>query len=261
MRDKSILIFVIFMSLNLTAVNAGVITLSGVYQGKNLYVQNPFTSNMRDFCTNEVFVNNVKVMSNVKSSAYEIDLSHLKLNDLVTIKITHKDDCKPKILNPQVLRIKSKFQFTSFKVDESSIDWITKGEEPDGKFYLEKFSNNNWISAVQVKGKGSSMSNNYSVGSKHHSGMNKYRVKVIIPGGQVFYSKVVEYSSDLQPVTFYPKRVTKNINLSRDADYEILDVYGNVVKKGSGSVINCSGIKTGVYYLNIDNRTEKFFKK
>ena len=261
MRAKSILIFVTLLSLSITVLNAGVITLAGVYQGKNLYVQNPFTSNMRDFCTNEVFVNNIKVMSNVKSSAYEIDLSHLKLNDPVTIKITHKDDCKPKILNPQVVRVKSKFQFTSFTVDETNINWNTKGEEPNSKFYLELFNNNNWITSQQVKGKGSSLSNNYSVGSKHHSGLNKYRVKVIIPGGQVFYSKVAEYTSTLQAVEFYPKRVTKNITLSRETNYEVLDVYGNVVKKGIGSTIDCSSFKTGVYYLNIDNRTEKFFKK
>ena len=91
-----------------SAVNAGILTLSGVYHGKNLYVQNPFTGNMKDFCTNEVYVNDRLVMKDIQSSAYEIDLSHLKEQDPVTIKITHKDDCKPKILNPQVIKATSR---------------------------------------------------------------------------------------------------------------------------------------------------------
>ncbi|MFN0048293.1 MAG: hypothetical protein ACKVOU_04135, partial [Cytophagales bacterium] len=66
--------------------------LSGNYQGKNLYVQNPFTSNMKDFCTDEVYLNDIKIMDNIKSSAFEIDLSKLTLNDVVNIKIAHKDD-------------------------------------------------------------------------------------------------------------------------------------------------------------------------
>src|SRR6478736_813022 len=78
----------IYLTLALSAIvvsntssYAGILTLSGVYQGKNLYVQNPFTGNMKDFCSNDVYVNDVKVMSNIQSSAYEIDLSNLKLND------------------------------------------------------------------------------------------------------------------------------------------------------------------------------------
>ena len=42
--------------------------------------------------------------------------------------------------------------------------------------------------------------------------------------------------------------------------YEIYDAYGNIVKKGVGSKVNCSNLLRGVYYINFDNVNEKFIK-
>jgi len=258
MRTKFLLLSLI---LFVTGAKAGILTVSGVYQGKNLYVQNPFTGNMKDFCTNDVFVNDVKVMTNIQSSAYEIDLSNLKLNDPVTVKITHKDDCKPKILNPQVIRASSNFQFSSFNIDPESITWATKGEKPRGKFFVEHFINNSWVTVKEVSGKESGMLNNYEIKAAHHSKLNKYRIKYLESDGQVFYSQVIEFNSDLPAISWYPKRITDKIYLSREADFEVLDAYGNVVRKGVGKEINMADLSAGVYYLNVDNTTNKVLKK
>lgn len=261
MKNKFLILF--SSLLIASTVKAGILTLSGVYQGKNLYVQNPFTGNMKDFCTNDVYVNDKLVMSNVQSSAYEIDLSHLKEQDPVTVKITHKDDCKPKILNPQVIKATSSFAFASFQVEKDKIVWVTKGEKMNGRHFVEHFVNNSWIIVKEVAGKSSAIINTYhEPASSHHSGLNKYRIKYLESDGQVFYSQVVEFVSDLPPVEFYPKRVTDKIYLTpREADYELLDAYGNVVRKGRGKEINMSDLTTGVYYLNVDNKTHKLFKK
>ena len=42
--------------------------------------------------------------------------------------------------------------------------------------------------------------------------------------------------------------------------YEIYDAYGNIVKKGIGSLVNCTNLVKGVYYINYDNVNEKFIK-
>jgi hypothetical protein len=248
-----------FLADNLTSQQT--LTMNGAYQGKNLYVQNPFTTNMKDFCTDEVFVNEVKIMSQIKSSAYEIDLSHLKVNDPVVIKITHKEDCKPKVLNAQVIRLNSTFQFSNFTIDNDILNWSTRGEKPGDKVAVEQFINNNWVPLKEVPAKGSSSTNNYVYDQNHHSGLNKYRIKYQEKDGNIFYSKVVEFQSQLPEVTFYPKRVSNKIYLSRAADYEIIDGYGTVINKGKGKEIVCEQLKEGVYYLNVDNKTEKFLKK
>lgn len=243
------------------ATQAGILTISGVYQGKNLYVQNPFAGNMRDYCANEVFVNDAKKEYNVASSAFEIDLSFLKIGDAVTVKITHKDDCKPKILNPQVLQAQSAFAITSFAVDKDKIVWVTKGEHAKGKIFVEQMRYNTWVIVKELNGKGQAITNNYEVESFHHSGVNQYRIKYLEFDGQIKYSTTVEYTSTLEPVTFYPKRVTDKITLSRPVEYELQDAFGNVIRKSKGTEIDIASSPEGVYYLNCDNQTFKIFKK
>lgn len=237
------------------------IILNGAYQGKNIYVQNPFTVNMKDFCTDEVYLNNAKVMSQIKSSAYEIDLSHLSINEPVTIKIVHKTGCKPKVLNAQVIRLNSNLQFSNFTIDNSIIQWSTKGEKLGDKMFIEQFLYNNWVSIKEFQSKGSSSNSSYTFESIHHSGLNKYRIKYVDKDGSAFYSKIEEYQSILPEITFYPKRVSNKIYLSRGSDYEIVDEKGTVLNKGKGKEIPCETLKEGVYYLNVDNKTEKFLKK
>src|ERR1041385_6998494 len=93
--DKKILGLAIlaFSSANLMAGN---IILEGNYQGKNLYVQNPFAGSGVGFCTIKVEVNGQVTTDETNSSAYEIDFTNLqlKIGDKVSVKIEHKDDCK-----------------------------------------------------------------------------------------------------------------------------------------------------------------------
>jgi hypothetical protein len=77
----------------------------------------------------------------------------------------------------------------------------------------------------------------------------------------MFYSKVIEFDPNAEPITFFPKSVTSKITLSRPTGYEVVDAKGKVLKKGTGTEISLAELKSGVYYLNIENRREKFFKK
>jgi hypothetical protein len=240
---------------------AGVLTISGVYSGKNIYVQNPLASNMRDYCTNEVYINDVKRDITVNSSAYEIDLSFLKLNDPVVIKITHKDDCKPKILNAQVIKAVNAFAFTNFTIDKDYIYFATKGETAKSKITIEQMRTNTWQIVKEIPAHGSNVMNSYQTDAVHHSGLNKYRLKYVSSDGIITYSEVHEFTSTLEPVTFYPKRVTDKIYLSREVEYEIQDGFGNVVRKGFGKEVDISSSSTGVYYLFCDNQEFKIFKK
>jgi hypothetical protein len=257
---KKCLIVLLVLTASVGITEAAILSFSGVYQGKNIFVQNPPVTET-EYCTEEVYVNDVKIMSHIASSMYEIDLSHLKMDEPVTIKIIHRDDCKLKILNPQVLRINSTFQFTSFVIDERKLSWSTKGEKVGGKMFVEQFLNNNWVVVKEITCHGSITLNNYQVEESHHSATNKYRVKFLEKDGQAFYSKVVEFNSSKPPVTFSPKRVATSVYLSRTIAYEVIDSYGNVVKKGVGKEIEMTSLKEGVYYLNFDNRTEKVLKK
>ena len=237
-------------------------TFTGEYQGKNIYIQNPLTADKVNFCTQAVFLNEQLVIRSPKTSAYSIDLGHLQLGAPVFIKIVHAEGCVPKVINPQVIRSKSKFQFLSTTIDAISVNWVSKGELPNGKFFLEHYKGKSWKIVQTITGKGSFESNQYTVLPDHHTGDNRYRVKYLQSDGQIFFSRVFDYFYDTDPVSFYPTRVDDHITLSRETDYEIVDSFGNSVAQGRAKEIDLPGnLKSGLYYLHIDNRQEKFVKK
>lgn len=236
-------------------------TMTGEYQGKNIYVQNPLSSDKINFCTAQVFLNERLVNSSPKTSAFEIDLSKLEIGGPVFIKIVHKEDCTPKVINPQVIRSKSKFQFLNVNADALSVHWSTIGELPYGKFFLEHYRNRKWINIETISGKGSFDANQYDIQPEHHTGDNKYRIKYVQSDGKIFFSQIFDYFYDVEPISFFPTLVVDKITLSRATDYSVVDSYGNKVTSGKGTEIQLNNLKAGLYFLYVDNREEKFVKK
>jgi hypothetical protein len=236
------------------------LVLTGVYNGKNLYVQNPLSSNMKDYCTREVWVNDKQVFSNPRSSAYTVNLSQLPASSPVTIRIVYSSGCAPKIINPQVIYSRTNFRFLSINIDSTRLEWVSSGEQGKGKFFVEKQENDRWQTLKSVDAAGVENSR-YEVDCAHNSGLNKYRIKFLQGDGQVFYSSVQNYESSIEPVSFAPTRVSDKIYLSRETDYTVSDAKGNQLLKGHGKEIKLSHLTSGLYYLSIDNRTEKFYKK
>jgi hypothetical protein len=170
---------------------AAIMIITGLYQGKNLFVQNPSLGNDKTFCAHEVYVNDVKVMDNIRAGAFEIDLSHIRLSAQVTIKITHSDACTPKVLNPQVIKPSSAFHFNSFQVDKNLFIWSTRGERTGGKYILEYYGYDRWNLIKEVAGQGSVVLNNYDTEGVL-AGIQKYRLKFIEADGRVHYSQIIE---------------------------------------------------------------------
>lgn len=266
--------FYLLIILSLTFITkgfsqGGVIILEGNYQGKNLYVQNPFGSGGVGFCVNEVLVNGNITTDETNSSAFEIDFKPHKLNigDKVEIKIKHKEDCKPKVLNPEVLKPKSTFEVMSMTIDkDGTVKWSTKSETGKLAFAVEQFRWNKWVKVGEVDGKGTPVTNNYEFKITPHSGKNQVRVRQTDYSGQPRLSKPVDFVSDMPEVTFAPVKVSKDINFVAsdkpvETMYEIYDQYGNVVKRGFGSSVDASNLAKGGYFLNYDNKMGEFIKK
>lgn len=243
---------------------AGIITLEGNYQGKNLYVQNPFAGSGVGFCVSEVLVNDEVSTDEINSSAFEIDLSiyNFTNGDKVVIKIKHKDDCKPKVLNPEVLKPKSTFEVVSMKVDkDGTLKWTTKAESGKLPFIVEQFRWNKWVKVGEVPGKGIEVNTDYALKVPQHSGENKYRVKQIDYSGEPRYSEPAKFRSMVAEVSFGPIKVADEIMFSDETMFEVYDSYGNIVKKGTGKKADVSNLTKGIYYLNYDNKSDKFIKK
>lgn len=263
---------------------AGEIIIEGIYQGKNLFVQNPLSPDNHSYCANEVYINDQKVISNIKLSAFEIDLSFLEVNDPVTVRITHKDGCAPKIINAHVIRPSSTFHIASVEVTATHIQWTTQDETDRYVFYIENMRNGNWIVLRKIQAKGETASS-YSLMLQHPLGVTKYRVKAQhMDNHHMFYSKTIIYDPAHQTATpdlkasttdspdtgalhtpaatlFSPAQPTDQLTLHSKSSYEILDSRKKVLLKGKGEVIDIKKLKAGTYYLKVAERTEKFVKQ
>lgn len=255
--------FVLVIAVSVYA-ESNIIQLDGIFQGKNLYVVNPFASSGVGFCVYEVNVNGQITTDEINSSAFEIDLSlfQLQLGEKIMITIKHKENCKPKVLNPEDLKPKSTYELVSINVDkEGSIKWETKGEAGKLPFIVEQYRWNKWVKIGELEGKGTPGLNSYSLKATPHSGENKFRVKQIDYTKKPRYSDEVKLRSMTPPVSLESKKITDNITFTMETMYEIYDYYGNIVLKGKGKEVNVANLPKGKYFLNFDNSTEQITKK
>ncbi len=250
---------------SLTAANAGVIVLEGHYQGKNLYVQNPFAGAGVGFCVFEVTVNGDVTTDEINSSAFEIDFNNFQfqLGTPLIVKIKHKDDCKPKVLNPEVLKPKSTFDVVSMNAEKDGVfNWKTSNETGKLTFVVEQFRWNKWVKVGEVDGNGTAGENAYTFKLDPHSGENQVRVKQVDYSGKPRYSQSVKFMSASEKITFSPIKASTDIKFTAETLFEIFDSYGNIVKKGYGNSVDVSNLNKGIYYINYDNSTgETFVKK
>lgn len=257
-------IFLLLSAFFVQQLSAGIIVLEGHYQGKNLYVQNPFAGSGVGFCTFEVTINGNVTTDEINSSAFEIDFTNaqLKIGDPVIVKIKHKDDCKPRVLNPEVLKPKSTFVVASVKLDNAgTFTWVTNKESGILTYTVEQYRWNKWVKVGEVEGVGSPSEHTYQFKITPHSGENKVRVKQVDYTGSPRYSQAATSISTVAAVTFTPVKVKSEIIFSSETLYEVYDAYGNIVKRGYASNIDATNLKKGNYYLSYDNKTEKFTKK
>lgn len=256
-----------FVGLFVVNSYAGTILLEGNYHGKNLYVQNPFASEGVGFCTFEVKVNGQVTTDEINSSAFEIDLSffQLQLGSPVEIRISHKDDCKPKVVNPEVLKPMSTFEVTVIGISkEGVLEMTTTNETGKLPYVIEQFRWNKWVEVGEFEGKGDPEKNEYKEQlTTIHSGPNRFRVKQKDRRSKPRYSFEAKLNSPLPEVTFEPgdgKKVSDAINFSSSTLYEIYNAYGNIVAKGVDKRVDVSGLEKGVYYLNYGTQTATFKK-
>jgi hypothetical protein len=247
-----------------TAAQSSSLVLKGVYQGKDLYVKNPFGDNGVGFCVYEVYVNGELTRDEINSSAFAIDFSILGIEkgQSVDIVLNHKEGCGPLVLNPEAIKSHSTFEIKSIAVKNNTITWTSNKESGSLPFEIEQFRWNKWVIAGEVIGIGSPQEHEYSYRLAPYSGENKARVKQIDYTGKPRYSDAVLYDPSVSAVTFSPEKPEKAITFSSDTRFEVFDKYGNLVRTGFGRSLDVSDLTSGEdYYLNYDNSFGSTFRK
>ena len=259
----------LFCSAVLTTVGfAATLSIEGSYQGKNLYIQNPMDEDGFGYCATKVLVNGDVMPGGTSLAAFEVDFAqfNVAVGDPVFIVIEHNDGCKPKIINPEVLLPKSTFNIEKIAVSNTGrMAWTSSNEKGKLPYVVEQYRWNKWVAVGEVQGRGLESLNKYEFEVNPHSGENILRVGQYDHSGRGRYSQEVKFNSSVLEVSKRPSIVKEKIEFYANAlpvetRYEIYDAYGNIVKKGVGSLVNCTNLVKGVYYINYDNVNEKFIK-
>lgn len=256
-----------FSIVFLMSVNAGFaakLVIEGKYQNKNVFVENFYGGSGVGFCALEVRVNGNITTDEVNSTAFEIDLAAMKLKygDNVTIEITHKNDCTPRVLNMDDLRPRPTFEVLTMNITSSGIlKWTSTNETGALPYVIEQFKWNKWVPIGEVDGVGTPDSHEYSFKVTAHSGANKYRVKQVGFGAEPKFSNHVVYNSMTDKQTYAVNNENTAIQFSAETAYELYDNYGIIVKKGFGKKVAINNLNKGKYYLCFDNQVTEFDKK
>jgi hypothetical protein len=221
-----------------------------------MYISNPSGN-----CITEIFVNNKSISFN-KTSAFEVDMTFLPKESIISVRIIHNSNCKPGVINLGQFLKKVDFAFLDFKVDDKQLTWKTKGEHKGGTYTLEKFEHNAWQTEQIIHIGSEGVENNYKTDAPHHTGENKYRIRYDGGAGIVYYSDEIAYNYSVAKVEVYPMRFVDKLMFSREVRYTISDQFGKVKLQGVGKEVDCSSLEgSAPYYVSFDNRTEKVFKK
>lgn len=243
---------------------AAKLVVEGKYQNKNVFVQNFYGGAGVGFCALEVKVNGNITTDEVNSSAFEIDLASLKLKygQDVTIEITHKNDCTPRVLNMDDLRPRPSFEVLTMGISSAGIlKWSTKNESGALPYIIEQFKWNKWVPIGEVNGVGTPESHEYSFKVTAHSGANKYRVKQVGFNSEPKYSNHVVYNSASEKPSFAINKENTSIQFTAETAYEVYDNFGIIVKRGFGKDLGIENLSKGKYYLCYDNQVAEIEKK
>lgn len=243
---------------------AGNIMLEGRYQQRNIFVINAASPDGIGYCIYEVLVNGLTTTDEINTQAFEIDLTiyGLKSGDPVNILIKHKDGCTPKILNPGALEPSPTFVCTSIVCGiNGALTWETTGEKGKIPFIVQQYKWNRWVTLGEVLGNGTEGKNVYRFQTSLTSGLNKFRVVQKSFEGDLRKSPVCELNSTVEVVSFRYDKKSKAVYFTSETTYELFNVFGQVVKRGKGTSIDCSALSKGEYWVSFDNQTERFTKK
>lgn len=242
---------------------AEVVIISGIYQGKDLYVKNPLTADGAGYCVYSVLVNGQETKDELNSASFAVDLAIWKLNlgDPLEIVLRCKENCEVKILNPEVIYPSSTYNITALNLSPAgAMEWKTEKENAPLPFVIEQFRWNKWIKVGEVKGKGKPEECVYNYSVNLHSGTNTIRIYQMDFKGQHTSSEYKVVSATPE-VKLKSAKISNIIEFSAITDYEIVSEFGTMITSGRGASIDASKFTKGKYYVNYDNKVGAIVEK
>lgn len=233
---------------------ATILIIKGSYSGQNIYIQNPLENYVKGaFCTDSVLLNGKQQQVLLNNSAYEIDLSQLKMETPFKIIIYHKTFCDIKMLGRYTWPpFKSKIAFTTFDINTQGCIHITATNHPEGlrpNLKLEQLRGGMWRFVGYIPQK-NELINSYDTIVGLSGGLNTYRISEAI---WPFEMKEATVFSPIKSITYKIDATYNNIAFSDSAYYSVYNSEDIQLFKGYNKTVDISYMKDGSYILLYEN--------
>ncbi len=100
--------------------------------------------------------------------------------------------------------------------------------------------------------------NEFRYKPQYMTGLNMVRLREV--NTNYIYKDTLSYRNGFSS-GYAPKRCVNTFKLPKKYEYKLMDSKGTILKTGVSDNIDVHDLKMGIYYLEYDNRTERFFKK
>ena len=233
------------------------VMVSGKYTGENVYVLNPSENEL--FSVQNVLVNGKEYAFNHQSNAFEINLSSHQLNDFIYIQIQYKS-AEPKVVNAESLIQESEFSLPSFIYNKKTkmLDWKIEDMSKECDYQLQQFLYGKWVKVKNLGRPDEMISNNFL--PVLITGMNLFRI-VQDDGSRELSSPIVKIKSPNRKIMLMSDKVKDFIEFSGVTHYELYDVNGFFIKRGTAQKVNVADLKKGAYWINFDGKETMIDKK
>ncbi|MCZ4695520.1 hypothetical protein DWB61_11610 [Ancylomarina euxinus] len=225
---------------------------------------NPFAKIEGRFTIESISINDKEYTENMESSAFEIDLAHMgfKLGEDLHFCIRYKDSITPSIINMEAIQAVSSFEMKKASIDKDQfLNWKCSNETGSLPFSIQQYRWNKWVTVGQLRGVGTDGVNHYRIKVPIHSGDNMFRIHQVDYTEKDNYSDTIQYKSRIKPVTLVNKKVTSKLIFSAPTQFEIFDLFGNLIYNGFGNEVRFDDLIPGKYYVNYDNTIGEFIKE
>jgi hypothetical protein len=247
-----------------SALRAQQMEVSGIYQGEDLYVVNEVGDQGVGFCCYEVRVNGVLTTDETNSHAFEIDLDalDLEIGRSVIVQLSHRQGCRPRILNIESVRPLAGFDLRSITVDNpGELAWKVASEQGALPYAVQQYKWGRWVEVDRVMGKGSDALQAYTSQVRHVPGLNRYRVvQTDLDGGRV-KSRETSFIREAEAITFAYDKKSQELRFSELTHFEVIDAYGTTVVRGENNNIDLRLVPKGTYFLNYGAQSAEFKKR
>ena len=228
--------------------------LSGTYDGRILYFQNPETDDDGVFSTISFWMNGQRYPDDsLNQAAYRIIPAAvgIRKGDSLDIRIVYHSGTKPRLISPfgpPPIRLK----ISNPEMDSmGNLCWEVQGTEEITCFKVQRFQWNKWVNL----GKSCTIFGDTTYCHQVYPLRGENLLRIVSEDGPTVYSSnTIRFDSNVSEITYSFDKRSKRLTFSDYTLFELYDAHGILLEDNFLKEWSMEGMPKGKYYVNYGSK-------